>query len=82
MLISLVVVNNSNQKKITVKFNIGNKLIQQVKVLLAEQYEANQKLEVYSQILEEKIEERTQALRQKILFSSKLYKNSGLLSPN
>ncbi len=42
-----------------------NQLIQQVKRLLAEQYEANQKLEVYSQTLEEKIEERTQALRQK-----------------
>ncbi|WP_414519607.1 ATP-binding protein [Nostoc sp. PCC 9305] len=42
-----------------------NQLIQQVKVLLAEQYEANQKLEVYSQTLESKIEERTQALRQK-----------------
>ncbi|MBD2518381.1 HAMP domain-containing protein [Nostoc sp. FACHB-973] len=42
-----------------------NQLIQQVKRLLAEQYEANQKLELYSQTLEEKIEERTQALRQK-----------------
>jgi two-component system, NtrC family, sensor kinase len=42
-----------------------NQLIQQVKRLLAEQNEANQKLEVYSQTLEEKIEERTQALRQK-----------------
>ncbi|WP_335234105.1 sensor histidine kinase [Nostoc sp.] len=42
-----------------------NQLIQQVKRLLAEQYEANQKLEFYSQTLEEKIEERTQALRQK-----------------
>ncbi|MEA5625505.1 ATP-binding protein [Nostoc sp. UHCC 0251] len=42
-----------------------NKLIQQVKQLLIEQYETNQKLEVYSQTLEEKIEERTQALRQK-----------------
>ncbi|WP_334872175.1 sensor histidine kinase [Nostoc sp.] len=42
-----------------------NQLIQQVKLLLAEQYEANQKLEFYSQTLEEKIEERTQALRQK-----------------
>ncbi|PHJ68330.1 ATPase [Nostoc linckia z18] len=42
-----------------------NQLIQQVKRLLAEQYEANQKLEVYSRTLEEKIEERTQALRQK-----------------
>ncbi|MBX9258613.1 HAMP domain-containing protein [Desmonostoc muscorum CCALA 125] len=42
-----------------------NQLIQQVKRLLAEQYEANQKLELYSQTLEEKIEERTQALQQK-----------------
>ncbi len=42
-----------------------NQLIQQVKRLLAEQYEAKQKLEFYSQTLEEKIEERTQALRQK-----------------
>jgi two-component system, NtrC family, sensor kinase len=42
-----------------------NQLIQQVKRLLAEQNEANQKLELYSQTLEEKIEERTQALRQK-----------------
>ncbi len=42
-----------------------NQLIQQVKRLLAEQYKANQKLEFYSQTLEEKIEERTQALRQK-----------------
>jgi two-component system, NtrC family, sensor kinase len=42
-----------------------NQLIQQVKQLLAEQYEANQKLEVYSQRLEEKVEERTQALRKK-----------------
>ncbi|MBE9052213.1 HAMP domain-containing protein [Nostocales cyanobacterium LEGE 11386] len=42
-----------------------NKLIQQVKQLLTEQYEANQKLEVYSQTLEKKVEERTQALRQK-----------------
>ncbi|AFZ59645.1 HAMP domain-containing protein [Anabaena cylindrica FACHB-243] len=42
-----------------------NQLIQQVKQLLIEQYEANQKLEVYSQILEQKVEERTQALRQK-----------------
>lgn len=42
-----------------------NQLIQQVKRLLAEQYEANQKLEAYSQTLEEKVEERTQALRQK-----------------
>jgi two-component system, NtrC family, sensor kinase len=42
-----------------------NQLIQQVKRLLAEQSEANQKLEVYNQTLEEKIEERTQALRQK-----------------
>ena len=38
-----------------------NRLIQQVKRLLAEQYEANQKLESYSQTLEE----RTQAMRQK-----------------
>ncbi|QHG17756.1 ATP-binding protein [Nostoc sp. ATCC 53789] len=42
-----------------------NQLIQQVKRLLAEQNEANQKLESYSQTLEEKIEERTQAMRQK-----------------
>lgn len=42
-----------------------NQLIQQVKRLLAEQYEAKQKLEFYNQTLEEKIEERTQALRQK-----------------
>ncbi len=42
-----------------------NQLIQQVKQLLTEQYEANQKLEVYSQTLEEKVEERTQALRKK-----------------
>jgi two-component system, NtrC family, sensor kinase len=42
-----------------------NQLIQQVKQLLAEQYEANQKLEFYSETLEGKIEERTQALRQK-----------------
>ncbi len=42
-----------------------NQLIQQVKRLLAQQSEANQKLEVYSQTLEEKVEERTQALRQK-----------------
>ncbi|MHC5935740.1 sensor histidine kinase [Nostoc sp.] len=42
-----------------------NQLIQQVKRLLAEQYEANQKLEFYSQTLEEKIEDRTQALQQK-----------------
>ncbi|WP_420758718.1 ATP-binding protein [Nostoc sp. CALU 546] len=42
-----------------------NQLIQQVKRLLVEQYEAKQKLEFYSQTLEEKIEERTQALRQK-----------------
>jgi two-component system, NtrC family, sensor kinase len=42
-----------------------NQLIQQVKRLLVEQYEANQKLESYSQTLEEKIEERTQAMRQK-----------------
>jgi two-component system, NtrC family, sensor kinase len=42
-----------------------NQLIQQVKRLLAEQYEANQKLESYSQTLEDKIEERTQAMRQK-----------------
>jgi two-component system NtrC family sensor kinase len=42
-----------------------NQLIQQVKRLLAEQYEANQKLEVYSQTLEQKVEERTQAVRQK-----------------
>ncbi len=42
-----------------------NQLIQQVKRLLAEQYEANQKLEFYSQTLEQKVEERTQALRQK-----------------
>ncbi|MEH2214194.1 MAG: ATP-binding protein [Nostoc sp.] len=45
-----------------------NQLIQQVKRLLAEQYEANQKLEVYSQTLEDKIKERTQALRQKNIF--------------
>jgi two-component system, NtrC family, sensor kinase len=42
-----------------------NQLIQEVKRLLAEQYEANQKLELYSQTLQEKIEERTQALQQK-----------------
>ncbi|MEA5550385.1 ATP-binding protein [Anabaena cylindrica UHCC 0172] len=42
-----------------------NQLIQQVKQLLVEQYEANQKLEVYSQILEQKVEDRTQELRQK-----------------
>ncbi|MHC5598513.1 MAG: sensor histidine kinase [Nostoc sp.] len=42
-----------------------NQLIQQVKRLLAEQNEAKQRLEFYSQTLEEKIEERTQALRQK-----------------
>ncbi|WGV26592.1 sensor histidine kinase [Halotia branconii] len=42
-----------------------NQLIQQVKQLLAEQYQVNQKLEIYSQTLEEKVEERTQALRKK-----------------
>ncbi len=42
-----------------------NQLIQQVRRLLAEQYQANEKLEAYSQTLEEKIQERTQALRQK-----------------
>ncbi|MEA5599808.1 ATP-binding protein [Nostoc sp. UHCC 0252] len=42
-----------------------NQLIQQVKRLLVEQHETNQKLESYSQTLEEKIEERTQAMRQK-----------------
>ncbi|MBE9035626.1 sensor histidine kinase [aff. Roholtiella sp. LEGE 12411] len=42
-----------------------NQLIQQVKRLLAEQHEANQKLEDYSQALEQKVEERTQALRKK-----------------
>ncbi|WP_335034560.1 sensor histidine kinase [Nostoc sp.] len=42
-----------------------NQLIQQVKWLLTEQYEANKKLESYSQTLEEKIEERTQAMQQK-----------------
>ncbi|MBE8990017.1 ATP-binding protein [Nostoc sp. LEGE 12450] len=42
-----------------------NQLIQQVKRLLAEQNEAKKKLEFYSQTLEDKIEERTQALRQK-----------------
>ncbi|HIK05617.1 MAG TPA: HAMP domain-containing protein [Trichormus sp. M33_DOE_039] len=42
-----------------------NQLIQQVKRLLAEQYEAHRKLEAYSQNLEKKVEERTQALQQK-----------------
>ncbi|MBD6617527.1 HAMP domain-containing protein [Komarekiella sp. 'clone 1'] len=61
------------QAPVTTEDEIGilaisfNQLIQQVKQLLAEQYEANQKLEIYSQTLEEKIEERTQALRQKNL---------------
>ncbi|NDJ23074.1 HAMP domain-containing protein [Nostoc sp. B(2019)] len=42
-----------------------NQLIQQVKRLLAEQYEANQNLETYSKTLEQQVQERTQALRQK-----------------
>ncbi|MEH2418843.1 ATP-binding protein [Nostoc sp.] len=68
------VIQESNfdlQAPVTTEDEVGilaisfNQLIQQVKQLLAEQYEANQKLEVYSQTLEEKIEARTQALRQK-----------------
>ncbi len=68
------VIQESNfdlQAPVTTEDEVGilaisfNQLIQQVKQLLVEQYETNQKLEVYSQTLEEKIEERTQALRQK-----------------
>ncbi|MEH1815350.1 MAG: ATP-binding protein [Nostoc sp.] len=63
--------NFNLQAPVTTEDEVGilaisfNQLIQQVKRLLAEQYEANQKLEFYSQRLEEKIEERTQALQQK-----------------
>ncbi|MBD2252221.1 sensor histidine kinase [Nostoc parmelioides] len=42
-----------------------NQLIQQVKLLLAEQYEGQKKLEAYNQTLEQRVEERTQALQQK-----------------
>ncbi|MCC5605710.1 HAMP domain-containing protein [Nostoc sp. CHAB 5834] len=68
------VIQESNfdlQAPVTTEDEVGilaisfNQLIQQVKQLLVEQYETNQKLEVYNQTLEEKIEERTQALRQK-----------------
>ncbi|TBR59400.1 ATPase [Westiellopsis prolifica IICB1] len=44
-----------------------NKLIQQVKQLLIEQREANLKLELYNQNLEQKVEERTQEIQQKNL---------------
>ncbi|WP_413200655.1 ATP-binding protein, partial [Nostoc piscinale] len=42
-----------------------NQLIQQVKQLLTEQYAAKDKLEAYSQNLEEKIKERTQEVERK-----------------
>ncbi|ABA22081.1 Periplasmic Sensor Signal Transduction Histidine Kinase [Trichormus variabilis ATCC 29413] len=42
-----------------------NQLIKQVKLLLAEQYEGQKKLEAYNQTLEQRVEERTQALQQK-----------------
>lgn len=44
-----------------------NQLIQQVRKLLIEQQIANKNLEAYSQTLEQKVEERTQALKQKNL---------------
>ncbi len=42
-----------------------NRLIQEVQQLLAAQREANDQLEVYSQVLEKKVKERTQELREK-----------------
>ncbi|MBE9004304.1 HAMP domain-containing protein [Fortiea sp. LEGE XX443] len=42
-----------------------NQLIQQVKQLLLEQYQAKVKLEAYSQTLEQKVKERTEEIQQK-----------------
>ncbi|MBD2337159.1 HAMP domain-containing protein [Calothrix sp. FACHB-156] len=61
------------QASVTTEDEVGilaialNQLIQQVKRLLVEQYEANKKLEAYSQNLEQKVIERTQELQQKNL---------------
>ncbi|WP_253274531.1 ATP-binding protein [Nostoc sp. PCC 7107] len=44
-----------------------NQLIYQVKQLLVEQYQAKEKLQIYSQNLEQKIKERTQEIEQKNL---------------
>jgi two-component system, NtrC family, sensor kinase len=68
------VTQNSNfnlQASVTTEDEVGilalslNQLIQQVKRLLTEQYEANKQLEAYSQNLEKKVEERTQEIQQK-----------------
>ncbi|UKO98613.1 ATP-binding protein [Nostoc sp. UHCC 0870] len=59
------------QASVTTKDEVGilamslNKLIQEVKRLLAEQYESHQKLEAYNQTLVQQVDERTQALSQK-----------------
>jgi two-component system, NtrC family, sensor kinase len=72
--VAQLVTQNANfnlQAFVTTEDEVGilalslNKLIQQVKRLLAEQYEANNKLEAYSQTLKQKVEERTQELQQK-----------------
>ncbi|BAY97407.1 periplasmic sensor signal transduction histidine kinase [Tolypothrix tenuis PCC 7101] len=61
------------QASVTTEDEVGilaialNQLIQQVKRLLVEQYDANNKLEVYSQNLEQKVRERTQEIQQKNL---------------
>jgi two-component system, NtrC family, sensor kinase len=74
--VAQLVTQNSNfnlQASVTTEDEVGilalslNQLIQQVKQLLTEQYEANKKLEVYSQNLEQKVEERTKAVQQKNL---------------
>jgi signal transduction histidine kinase len=76
ILVAKQVTQNSNfdlQAPIKTRDEVGvlaislNQLIKQVKQLLLAQREANFKLELYSQNLEQKVEERTQELQQKNL---------------